>query len=325
MLKNNLFGNIMETLGNVNQQKSAFKFYCIFCDYGTSRKCNYNDHLFSTKHYNNSQMETYSNKNQQNQQNQQNNGETNHYTCKKCDKHFKNRSGLWKHNKKCNTISTSTLEEQKELIKYLMKECSEFKHLMLEQNKTMTELAKNAGNNTTTNTTTNSHNTTNNFNLQFYLNETCKNAMNIMDFVSQLPVGIKHLEDTGRLGFAEGISKIFIDGLNQLNVTDRPIHCSDFKRETIYIKDNNEWNKDINDKPILTNAIKHVANKNIKQIFEWTKIHPDYNDSSSKENDKYLKIVSESMSGISEEESNKNYSKIIKNIVKETVINKNND
>jgi len=146
--------------------------------------------------------------------------------------------------------------------------------------------------------------------------------MNITDFVSQLNVSVKDLEETGRLGYAEGISKIFINGLKQISVSDRPIHCSDLKRETLYIKDNNEWNKEIKNKVILTNAIKHVANKNIKQISEWAKIHPNYKDSKSKENDRYLKIVSESMCGITEEESNKNYSKIIKNIIKETVIDK---
>ena len=103
--------------------------------------------------------------------------------------------------------------------------------------------------------------------------------MNIMDFVSQLQVGITELEETGRLGYAEGISKIFINGLKQINVNDRPIHCSDSKRETLYIKNNNEWNKECQDKVILTNAIKHVAHKNMKQITEWTKDHPDYNDS----------------------------------------------
>jgi hypothetical protein len=188
---------------------------------------------------------------------------------------------------------------------------------MIEQNKQMIELAKNAGNNN------NSHNTnTNNFNLNFFLNETCKNAMNIMDFVSQLQVGIKELEDTGRLGFAEGISKIFINGLKQMDVSDRPIHCSDSKRDVVYIKDKDQWNKESDEKLILTNAIKHVAHKNIKQISEWTKENPEFNDSSSKQNDKYLKIVSNSMNGSSEEETNKNYNKIIKNIVKETVINK---
>ncbi len=208
-----------------------------------------------------------------------------------------------------------------------MKENSEFKQLMIEQNKQMIEMSKNSGhhNNNTTNNTTNNNTNNNNFNLNFYLNETCKNAMNIMDFVSQLNVSIKDLEDTGRLGYVNGISKIFINGLKQMNVNDRPIHCSDLKRETLYIKDNNEWNKDSDDKAILTNAIKHVAHKNMKKIPEWTKLHPDFKDSSSKENDRYLKIVSESMSGTTEEESKKNYTKIIKNIVKETVIDKNVD
>jgi hypothetical protein len=146
--------------------------------------------------------------------------------------------------------------------------------------------------------------------------------MNIMDFVSQLQVGIKDLEETGRLGYAEGISKIFINGLKQINVNDIPIHCTDSKRETLYIKNNNEWNKECEDKVILTNAIKHVAHKNMKHISEWAKDHPDYNNPKSKENDKYLQIVSESMSGSTKEESLKNYNKIIKNIAKETAIEK---
>jgi hypothetical protein len=180
-------------------------------------------------------------------------------------------------------------------------------------------LAKNAGHNTTNNTTNNNNQR---FNLQFYLNTTCKDAMSIMDFVSQLDVGVKDLEETGRLGFAEGISKIIINGLNQIQVNDRPIHCSDSKRETIYIKNNDEWSKQDEDKLILTNAIKHVASKNMKQITEWTKEHPEYNDPDSRENDKYLQIVSEAMSGTTKEESIKNYNKIIKNIAKETLIEK---
>ncbi len=315
----------METFGNKIQLNSAFKFYCIFCDYGTSKKCNYDTHLISTKHYKNTNMETIGN---QIQQIQPKFSQQEQYTCHNCDKCFKHRSGLWKHAKKCNsdtdTIAQTLIKDEmsdKELIQYLLKENSEFKHFMLEQNKQMIELAKNSGNHNN-NTTSNVVNNNNNFNLNFYLNETCKNAMNIMDFVSQLNVSIKDLEDTGRLGYAEGISKIFINGLKQMNVSDRPIHCSDLKRETLYIKDNNEWNKETENKVILTNAIKHVAHKNMKQIPEWTKIHPEYKDSKSKENDRYLQIVSESMSGTNEDETNKNYSKIIKNIVKETVIDK---
>jgi len=212
-------------------------------------------------------------------------------------------------------------EKQQQLVEYLLKENSEFKQMMLEQNKQMIELAKNAGHNTNIhNTTNNTHNQS--FNLQFFLNETCKDAMNIMDFVSQLQVCSKDLEETGRIGFANGISKIFINGLKQINISDRPIHCSDMKRETLYIKNNNEWNKEDEDKTLLTNAIKHVAHKGIKQISVWTKEHPGFNDPESKVNDRYLKIVSESMSGSTEDETNKNYTKIIKNIVKETVIDK---
>ena len=250
--------------------------------------------------------------------------------CKNCKKCFKTNSGLWKHIKKC-TINykkgspekIGTYEEQVDLIQYLMKENSEFKQLMIEQNKqmieqnkTIIEMSKNSGNNTITNNN-------NNFNLSFYLNDTCKNAMNIMDFVNQLNVTIKDLEDTGRLGYVNGISRIFINGLKQINVNERPIHCSDLKRETIYIKDNNEWNKESEEKSILTKAIKYVAHKNMKQINEWVKVNPEYKDVDSKLNDRYLQIVSESMSGTNELETNKNYSKIIKNIVKETVIDKN--
>ena len=202
-----------------------------------------------------------------------------------------------------------------------MKENSEFKQLMVEQNKQMIELAKNTGNNNT-NTNNNITNNKQQFNLNFFLNDTCKNAMNIMDFVSQLKIENKDLEETGRLGFAEGISKMIINGLKQMSISDRPIHCSDSKRETLYIRNNNEWNKETDERVILTNAIRGVTHKNIKQISNWSKEHPDCNDSSSKQNDKYLKIVCESMSGSSSEETNKNYNKIIKNIVKETVINR---
>ena len=146
--------------------------------------------------------------------------------------------------------------------------------------------------------------------------------MNLTDFVNSINLSLEDLENTGKKGYIEGISDIFLNNLNKIEDTMRPIHCSNQKRETFYIKDNDIWEKESDNKPILTNAIKHVANKNIKQISEWTKIHPDYNDSKSKTNDKYLKIVSNSMNGLTEEESKKNISKIISNVAKETVIRK---
>ncbi len=306
----------LETFGDQIMPKLCSKvgsnFYCKSCDYTTSKKSSFINHNLSTKHKKMDLENQIMPKLCQTI-----------YKCDFCNKEFRFRSGLWKHKQKCNIkehISTDETNinetEVKELIQYLMKENTEFKQLIFEQNKQMIELAKNSGNN--------NNNTTNNnsFNLNVFLNETCKNAMNIMDFVNQLQVGINDLEETGRIGFSEGISKIFINGLKQIDINDRPVHCSDSKRETIYIKNNDQWNKEDENKSLLTNAIKHVAHKNMKQITEWTKEHPEYNNSESKQNDKYLKIVCESMSGGTQEETNKNYNKIIKNIAKETIINK---
>ena len=301
--------------------KSCSDFFCKNCDYSTSKKSSYDKHITTSKHkksmiVNKKLLKSCSN-----------------FFCEKCNKTYKDNSGLWRHKKKCTNNSTvnytytdidtntdtvittdNDADTKTKLIEYLIKENTEFKQLMIEQNKQMMELAKNTGNN--------NNNTNNSFNLNFFLNETCKNAMNIMDFVSELKLSIKDLEETGRIGFAEGISKIFINGLKQIDVSNRPVHCSDLKRETVYIKNNDQWNKEDNDKTILTNAIKHVAHKNIKLIPQWTKQYTNYNDSQSKQNDTYLQIVCQSMSGSTQEETNKNYEKIIKYIVKETIVEK---
>lgn len=288
-------------------------FYCECCDYTTRKKFNYEKHLTTSKHnktiISNDSVENVEKSSKQ------------VYLCVYCQKVYKDNSGLWRHKKKCfeKPISINSIHEQTELLQYLMKENAEFKQLMIEQNKQMIELAKKSGHNT------NSHNVNSNnktFNLQVFLNETCKNAININEFIDQLQVSISDLEETGKLGFAEGISKIFINRLKNINMPDRPLHCSDLKRETIYIKNNNEWTKDTDENSLLVNAIKRVSNKNIRQITEWQKMNPEYKDSSSKVNDRYLKIVSESMSGSTKEECEKNYKKIVKNIAKETVIDK---
>uniref|UniRef100_A0A6C0KR03 C2H2-type domain-containing protein n=1 Tax=viral metagenome TaxID=1070528 RepID=A0A6C0KR03_9ZZZZ len=282
-------------------------FSCKDCDFNTCKKNDYERHLQTKKHKWN-KNETKAALSQKS------------FSCL-CGKLLTSRTSLWRHKQKCDNFNNDDnnfskhYSQQEQLLDYLMKENSEFKTLMIEQNKQMIELAKNSGNN-------NNNTINNSFNINVFLNETCKNAMNIMDFVNQLNVSSNDLEETGRLGFAEGISKIFINGLKNIDIPDRPIHCSDFKRETLYIKDEDQWNKETDDKIVLTKAIKHVAHKNMKQIKEWTKDHPEFNNSESKQNDKYLNIVKESMSGSSQEETNKNYLKIIKNIVKETVIDK---
>jgi hypothetical protein len=245
---------------------------------------------------------------------------------------FANRSGLWKHNKKCgsnkylsNSLTTETTNafiiqnnDTKQLTELVMK--------VVEQNQELTkqivELSKSANkitHNSINNSTINSHNK---FNLNVFLNEQCKDALNISDFVSSLVLSINDLEETTRLGYSEGISKIFINGLKQLDFHNRPVHCSDLKREILYIKDNDEWTKDTEEKNALTKAIKIVANKNIKQITVWQKENPEYLDPESRQNDKYMKIICGAMSGSSKEESETNYEKIIKKIARETVIEK---
>ena len=254
----------------------------------------------------------------------------NAYACS-CGKIFKYHSGLWRHKKTCVIIPKTELPDtdlsnndlsDKELIIMLLNENKEFKQIIIEQNKTLIEVTKNSTNNTTNNniTNTNSHNKT--FNLQFFLNETCKDALNITEFVSSIKMQITDLETTGRRGYVEGVSRIINKNLKELDMFKRPIHCSDLKRETLYIKNDNEWKKENDDKPLLTKVIKQVANENIKQIGEWKKEHPDCTDSTSRQNDLYLKIVSNAMSGGTSDEQSKNYEKIISNIAKEVVIDK---
>jgi hypothetical protein len=295
----------MTTFDNENKLFLSFKYYCKKCDYGTCKKSNYNTHINSLKHtkttFDNQIKPILSQKK---------------HLCLFCDKSYNDRAGLWRHKKKCNFNNDNLKQKTEDIINYLMKENDEFKQIILDQNKQMVDLAKNTGNNNNNNTNNNS------FNLQFFLNDTCKDALNIMDFVNQLQITNKDLEATGRLGFVQGISNIFINGLKDLDVSNRPVHCSDTKRETIYIKNDNQWNKETEEKVILTNALKHVVSKNIKQIPQWTKEHPKYNDYYSKENDTYLHIVSEAMSGSTKEETNNNYCKIIKNISKEAIIPK---
>ena len=174
-----------------------------------------------------------------------------------------------------------------------------------------------AKSNTTINNTTN-----NTFNLQMFLNVQCKDALNIMDFVNSLELKVKDLENMAKLGYSDGISNIFINGLQDLDIKKRPIHCSDLKRETIYIKDQDTWEKENDERNKLKLAIKTIASKNIKQIPLWQKENPGCLDSSSKKNDQYLKIISNAMSGSTIEETQKNYDKIISKVAREVVIQK---
>ena len=313
----------MDNNGNKNLHKSCLKFRCDICDYYTSNRYNFKEHILTPKHQKIQEMITNDNINNQDAGIAGNLANTCH-----CGKKYKYTSGLSRHKKKCslmpekiqNVIKTNKTEPDViNMIMEVVKQNTEFKELIIEQNKQIIELSSKP---TITNNTTNNNTTNNSFNLQFFLNETCKDALNITDFVSQLHVGIKDLEETGRLGYAEGISKIFINGLKQLEINQRPVHCSDAKRETIYIKDKNQWEKDDEEKVKLTKAIRSVAHKNIEQIAVWTEAHPEYMNYNSKYSEKYMKLIGEAMPGATYEESDKNYKKIARNITKETIIGK---
>jgi hypothetical protein len=273
------------------------KFNCQICEYVTNKKSSYDKHLLTSKHLL-----------KQNETKSCQKVAPNLNACS-CGTSFTSRTTLWRHRKKC-TFETKDAFEQTQTFNQQVIEAL----LKITQN----GIANNSHNNN--NNTNNSNNKT--FNLNFFLNETCKDAMNISDFVSSVKVELEDLENTGRQGYVQGITNIVIKNLNKLEQTLRPLHCSDTKREVLYIKDNDEWTKETIEKPILTKAIKVIANENIKQIKNWKNKYPDCIEADSKKNELYLKIVSNSMNGLTKEEGDKNINKIISNVAKEVIIDK---
>ena len=299
----------METFGNKSLAKTSYKFYCETCDYGTSKKCNFDVHCCSIKHKNNV-SETNGNVLLAKTCNTKN-------VCDICEKNFQNRSGLWKHKKKCkNEESNDVLDilSDKNIILELIKSNTETQKQML-------EMANKIGSNNCNNTNTNSNNNTH-FNLQFFLNETCKDALNLTDFVEQFKLQLSDLDMVGRVGYTEGMSKLFIKNLNELDVHKRPIHCSDLKRETLYVKDKDTWEKENSENVKLKQAIKKVEHKNIKQIPQWKEENPTADDTETKKHMEYQNILLEVMGGSTLEDDNKKHEKIIKNIAKEVAIEK---
>ena len=202
----------------------------------------------------------------------------------------------------------------------ILKENSELKTMILDVCKTMAASNNITNNNVTNNSINNSNNKT--FNIQVYLNEDCKDALNLSEFVSSIQLQLHDLEETGRLGYVDGVSQIITTKLNDLDATKRPIQCSDVKRETLYIKEENMWFKEDDKKDKIKNAIKQITRKNIHQIPNWMKANPGCTDSDSKYNDTYLQIVFNAMSGDSTEEQLSNVNKIVTKVSKGTAIDK---
>jgi hypothetical protein len=282
-------------------QKYPKKFGCSFCDYNTNNKKDFNKHLSTDKHKKKDNS-TKINKDQPitPEKPQQ-------FDCK-CGKVYKERSGLWRHKQKCNKQECPELNAN--LVIQLLKQNQELQKSLIELSKEKT---------VTNNSITNSNKT---FNIQVYLNEDCKDALNISEFVSSIQLQLHDLEETGRLGYVDGVSQIITTKLNDLDATKRPIQCSDVKRETLYIKDENKWIKEDDKKEKIKTAIKQITRKNIQQIPVWVKANPGCLDPDSKDNDTYLQIVSNAMSGSTTEEQCSNLNKIVTKISKEAIIDK---
>ena len=269
--------------------------------------------------------------------------------CDKCNQKYYSKSGLWKHRKTCQGVAptvvsptlasvpahvgTTTDQELKAMMLDLLKNNQEFQHKIIEmicnQQQSIASsaaaavcaaavLPSNYTNSNNYTTATNSHNTNNNtFNLQFFLNEKCKDAMNITDFASSIHLKVSDLDDFGRMGYVEGMSKLFIDSLRETDVCKRPIHCSDAKRETLYVKDDDKWQREDAVNTKITNAVRVVEHKNIVLVNEWAKQNPKCENSSTKENAQYITMSRAVLDG-----DDNNIAKVIKLVAKEVVIDK---
>jgi len=320
---------------NFENIQYAKKHHCIFCDFYTNKINDYNRHLLTPKHIN------HSNKTNNTNKMAETTNENTHFTPNKlykceCGKEYLHMSSLCKHKKSCDPKQQPEniimdIEEEKpsadfdtDMIIELLKQNQEFKELILEQNKQMMEQNKqilelSKDRNVTNNITQNNNNK---FNLNVFLNETCKDALNLSDFLESLILTLTDFENFGPLGYCGGISNILVNGLNKLDISKRPIHCSDLKREVIHIKNNDTWHKD-DDKQQMIKAIKAIEHKNVKQMSLWAKANPEYKDPNHKKSDLYTKLIDQSLCDTDKEKAHKNYNKIIRIVAKEILVDKN--
>ena len=307
---------------NLVPKSSECLLKCDICDYNTSRKSQYDRHLLTSKHIINNKLITP-------------NVQIKIYECENCGNQYKYQSGLCAHKKKCiqeeNIINVQTdniepikpftptidIEGLTNMFIDTIKQNQEFQKQMFEMMKD--NMASTTISNS--NNTTNSHNKQ--FNLQFFLNETCKDAMNITEFINSLHLQLDDLEYTGDNGYVAGVSKIFLQELNQLDICKRPIHCSDAKREIFHIKNNeNQWEKE---RVLLIKMIKQITTQNIILLTTWREAHPGCEGYYHKLNDRYLKITGEALGSADDAVELRNFNKIIANVAKATLIDKHNN
>jgi hypothetical protein len=309
---------------NAKTPKNAEEFYCSLCNFKCCKLSDWKRHLLTLKHKNLMAPNASLTK------------KTREFKCE-CGKIYRHSSSLCNHKKNCKFnknkldvdkyVSNSLISNcviTPELIIELIKNNKDMHQTILnlnntiiEQNNTIQGLMINGINNNSLNTINQTNSNNKSFNLQFFLNETCKNAMNIMDFANSIQLKLTDLENVGELGYVDGISKIIIDNLKLLDITERPVHCSNFKREVLYVKDNDKWEKENENNTNIKKIINCVTNKNISLIPEWKQKYPECTNSNSKKSTQVNKMIMEIM----ETDSCKN-NKIIKKIAKEVIIDK---
>jgi len=308
----------MEVLEKKSRQKNGVTLTCERCSFSCHRKWDWNIHIKTAKHL----APLFGNKMETNhgektafhgvlEENQK-------YICE-CGKKYTTHSGLWKHKHSSKNDVCNNQTEQppnNDIIKYLMDENKELKNMIMEICKKETIQQNNTTNNNTINQTNNKT-----FNLQFFLNETCKDAMNISEFIEKISLQLSDLENIGKLGYVEGISDIIIKNLKALDIEKRPVHCSDIKREIMYVKDDDKWEKEEDNKQKIKQVISSVVNKNLGLLPEFQKKYPDCMKSDSKKSDEYNQIIMETMGG-GINACDKNKEKIIKKIAKQVAIDK---
>ena len=319
--------------------KNAKLFYCNNCSFECCKNSEYTRHLLTRKH----KMLIDANEKTPKE----------HYHNCECGKSYKHLPSLHRHKMKCYlTINHQTFEcsnnentnnEEEDILEneyeneyesspnkpnifmmfnQMMTENKELRVILNEQSKQMSQLTNETKiiNNNSNNTNNNTIN--NRFNMNIFLNEQCKDAMNLSDFLNNIDVSLEDVSNVGRLGYADGISRIIINALKDMDVYERPIHCSDIKREIMYIKDNDIWEKDDERKYQMKRVLKLISHKNVKRLLDWREAHPGWLVYDSKEEAECLRITNESMGGGSDEENERLYKKMIRKIAHETLIDK---
>lgn len=321
-------------------------FQCIACGYSTNQKNNYDRHINSISHAKVIGIDKPPTPKQK---------PKSEHICTKCNIIYVTYSGLWRHKRKCQsipTIKTENIDPTNGKIDFEMME-NMMKRIIIEtlncnnagiqklaesnnavaemntnniamvvdaiktQSNAITHIVDKIGI-TNNNTNTNCNNTNQKFNLNFYLNETCKDAMNFNDFMNSIKVTLEDLENTGRLGYVDGISRILVNALKSTDVEKRPLHCTDIKRETVYIKNSDEWKKESVEQDSLKQAIDFISNKNISKINEWKEQHPASLDNYSTESNELTALYTATLGSNSARET----SKIINNVLKEVILEK---